>query len=88
MTNIQDTTMQSNLNEGVANPPRDQVIESALIEDTLSGTDNRNGATASHVKRTISLTEQRLRANNEPAWFTTAAGWSRFLHLLSSGRKR
>jgi hypothetical protein len=80
--------MQNSIADTTSNSNQPQPVEAALIEQTLAANKPTDEAHAPRARRTIGLTEQRLRERNEPAWYTTSAGWSRFFRRFSSGAGR
>ena len=45
------------------------------------------GATKPRVRRTVGLTEERLRAANKQSWLTSTQGWSDFLGRFTRSSK-
>jgi len=40
-----------------------------------------------HARRTVGLTEQRLRAANQQSWMTTRTGWVRMFRRFMPGNR-
>ena len=50
----------------------------ALKEKTLAKINEPDPGAVTRQRRTIGLTEQRLRAANQQSWITSSKGWSGF----------
>jgi hypothetical protein len=73
--------MKKNLRERLFGPReiRDAGPTSRKKEQTLAKINEPDpGAAKPRARRTIGLTEQRLRAANEQSWLTSSKGWSNF----------
>jgi hypothetical protein len=59
---------------------RDAGTTTLKKEETLAKVNETDlGSTKPRARRTIGLTEQRLRAANQQSWMTSTKGWSDFL---------
>ena len=73
--------MKKNLRERLFGPReiRDAGPTSLKKEQTLAKINEPDpGSAKPRARRTIGLTEQRLRAANEQSWLTSSRGWSSF----------
>jgi len=79
--NLRDSLFgfRRNLNNDVA----------AIKRETTLSDINELGNTSSRprVRRTIGITEARLRARNKPSWMTSTKGWSEFFSRFISTAK-
>jgi len=55
---------------------RDAAPTALKKEKTLAKINEPDPAIAARPRRTIGLTEQRLRAANQQSWITSSKGWS------------
>ena len=73
--------MMTNLREKLfgSRASRDAIATPLKKEQTLAKINEPDaGAAKPHARRTIGLTEARLRAANEQSWLTSSKGWSNF----------
>ena len=74
-----DTAMKKSLRERLFGPRKTRDAGStALKEKTLAKINEPDPGVATRQRRTIGLTEQRLRAANQQSWITSSKGWSGF----------
>jgi hypothetical protein len=57
---------------------RDASATTLKKEQTLAKINEIDPAAKPRARRTIGLTEQRLRAANQQSWITSTKGWSNF----------
>ena len=73
--------MKKNLRERLFGPP--DVPDAGAIElkkeKTLARINEPDVGAKPRTRRTVGLTEARLRAANKQSWMTSAKGWSDFL---------
>jgi hypothetical protein len=78
---ITKTSMKKNLRERLFGPP--DVPDAGAIElkkeKTLARINEPDAGAKPRTRRTVGLTEARLRAANKQSWMTSAKGWSDFL---------
>ncbi len=72
MTNLREKLFGSRAN-------RDASATTLKKEQTLAKINEPEAAGKPRTRRTIGLTEARLRAANEQSWLTSSKGWSDFL---------
>jgi hypothetical protein len=71
--------MKKSLRETLFGPRKTRDAGSpALKEKTLAKINEPDPGTVTRARRTIGLTEQRLRAANQQSWITSSKGWSGF----------
>jgi hypothetical protein len=70
--------MKKTLRERLFGPreTRDAIATAAKKEKTLAKINEPDPTSATRARRTIGLTEQRLRAANQQSWITSSKGWS------------
>lgn len=62
----------------------DDLAAAARVDHTAVA----NGAAGKqHARRTVGLTEQRLRAANQQSWLTTRTGWVRMFRRFMPGSR-
>ena len=72
MKNLRDKLFGSRAN-------RDTIATTHKKEQTLAKINEHDAGSAKpRARRTIGLTEARLRAANEQSWLTSSKGWSNF----------
>jgi len=81
-----NTVMSKNLKERLFGPSdvRDAGATEAKKEKTLAKINEPDAGTKPRTRRTVGLTEARLRAANQQSWMTSAKGWSDFLGRFTS----
>jgi hypothetical protein len=57
-------------------------------EKTLAMINEADLGAKPRVRRTVGLTEQRLRAANQQSWMTSTEGWSNFFGRFTRSSKR
>jgi hypothetical protein len=57
-------------------------------EKTLAMINEADLGAKPRVRRTVGLTEQRLRAANQQSWMTSTSGWSAFFGRFTRSSKR
>jgi hypothetical protein len=71
--------MKKSLRERLFGPRKARDAGSpALKEKTLAKINEPDPGAVTRQRRTIGLTEQRLRAANRESWITSSKGWSGF----------
>jgi hypothetical protein len=71
--------MKKTLRERLFGPRKTRDAGStALKEKTLAKINEPDAGIVTRQRRTIGLTEQRLRAANQQSWITSSKGWSGF----------
>lgn len=81
--------MKKNLRDSLFGFRRNLNIDAAAIKRETTLSDINELASASprpRVRRTIGITEARLRARNKPSWMTSMKGWSEFFGRFGTGR--
>ncbi|GAC1417739.1 MAG: hypothetical protein NVSMB53_16720 [Gemmatimonadaceae bacterium] len=74
--------MKKTLRETLFGPPQTPAVTPAVLkkEKALAKINEIDAPAAKpRARRTIGLTEQRLRAANQQSWMTSSKGWSDFL---------
>ncbi len=74
--------MKKTLREKLFGPPQIPAVTPAVLkkEKALAKINEIDAHVAKpRARRTIGLTEQRLRAANQQSWMTSSKGWSDFL---------
>jgi hypothetical protein len=73
--------MSKNLRERLfgSSDVRDAGATEAKKEKTLAKINEPDAGAKPRTRRTIGLTEARLRAANQQSWMTSSKGWSDFL---------
>jgi hypothetical protein len=62
-----------------ASDARDAAATELKKEKTLAKINEPDAGAKPRARRTVGLTEARLRAANQQSWMTSAKGWSDFL---------
>ena len=77
--------MKKNLRDSLFGFRRNLNNDAAAVkrETTLSEI-NELASPRPRVRRTIGITEARLRARNKPSWMTSTKGWSEFFNRFIS----
>jgi hypothetical protein len=57
-------------------------------EKTLAMINEADAGAKPRVRRTVGLTEQRLRAANQQSWMTSTEGWSNLFGRFTRSSKR
>ena len=82
--------MKANLMNRLFGPRKRSKVDAAAVkrEKTLASV-NESGTTAAkpRSRRTVGLTEQRLRARNQQSWMTSTKGWSDFFGRFVSAKR-
>jgi len=80
---------KKNLREKLFGPREDRDAESAALkkEKTLAKI-NETDPGKPRARRTVGLTEQRLRAANQASWVASTKGWSDFFGRFTRSSKR
>ena len=81
--------MKKNLMEKLFGPRESPDADAATLkkEKTLAMI-NEVDAGKPRARRTVGLTEQRLRAANQQSWMTSTRGWSDFFGRFTLSSKR
>lgn len=58
----------------------------AAASDAASGNDATAGTPRTHARRTVGVTEQRLRDANRESWMTSRSGWATWFRRFMPGR--
>jgi hypothetical protein len=79
-----------NLRERLFGPRevRDAGATALKKEKTLAKINEPDPADATRARRTIGLTEQRLRAANQQSWITSSKGWSNLFGRFTRSSRR
>jgi hypothetical protein len=67
---------------------RDAGAAALKKEKTLAKINEPDPADATRARRTIGLTEQRLRAANQQSWITSSKGWSNLFGRFTRSSRR
>lgn len=62
-----------------------QRADDAVASDASGGLDAAGTPTRQHARRTVGVTEQRLRAANQQSWMTTRTGWAKLFRRFLPG---
>lgn len=70
--------MMKNLRDKLFGPRKNRDAEASTLkkEKTLAKINEPDPDAKPRARRTIGLTEQRLRAANQQSWITSSKGWS------------
>jgi hypothetical protein len=79
-------TLRERLFGARANP--DPIATQHKKEKTLAMINDADPGAKPRARRTVGLTEQRLRAANEQSWMTSTTGWSDFFGRFTRSSKR
>ena len=90
MTINQAKQMKNNLRERLFGPREnaDPDATKQKKEKTLAMINDADPGAKPRVRRTVGLTEQRLRAANQESWMTSTRGWSDFFGRFTRSSKR
>jgi hypothetical protein len=87
---IQGKTMIRNLLNNVFGSRKGQNAKAAATRKTKTlATINESDTTSAkpRTRRTVGLTEERLRARNKQSWMTSTKGWSNFFGRFTASSK-
>jgi hypothetical protein len=81
LTDILFGFMKNQSDADAAASKKERTLADVNESDTTSGKQPR-------VRRTVGLTEARLRARNKQSWLTSQKGWSDFFGRFTTSTKR
>jgi hypothetical protein len=81
---------KKNLREKLFGPREQRDADSAALkkEKTLAKINEADPGAKPRARRTVGLTEQRLRAANQASWIASTKGWSDFFGRFTWSSKR
>ena len=82
--------MKTGLREKLFGPRENPDANATALkkEKTLAMINDADPGAKPRVRRTVGLTEQRLRAANQESWMTSTRGWSDFFGRFTRSSKR
>jgi hypothetical protein len=82
--------MKMNLRERLFGPRENPDANATALkkEKTLAMINEADLGAKPRVRRTVGLTEQRLRAANQQSWMTSTEGWSNLFGRFTRSSKR
>ncbi len=82
--------MKIGLREKLFGPRENPDVNATALkkEKTLAMINEADPGAKPRARRTVGLTEQRLRAANQQSWMTSTGGWSNFFGRFTRSSKR
>jgi len=82
--------MKIGLREKLFGPRENPAVNATALkkEKTLAMINEADPGAKPRARRTVGLTEQRLRAANQKSWMTSTGGWSNFFGRFTRSSKR